>query len=207
MKPRLSPPERLHQTTIPLIGLTGGIASGKSTAATLLSEAGVAVISADKMIKKIYAEEETKNFIRQNFPQCINDGNIDFLLLRQKAFQDDRNRILLENFLHPRLPKFFKKELQQFSSPELVIYDIPLLFEKSLQSQFDLVVCVYCTPKQQEKRLLSRDRIDKNLVQAMLKGQMDIGTKKELADVIIDNTGSLEQLSVQVSNLVKQYLK
>ena len=206
MKPRLSPRHRLHQTSVPLIGLTGGIASGKSTVANLLRDTGANVISADTLIKHIYAEEETKSFIRQNFPQCINGENIDFPLLRRKAFKDDRVRGLLENFFHPRLPKFFKKEFQRFSSPTLVIYDVPLLFEKSLQDQFDLVVCVYCTPKQQEERLLSRDDIDETLAWAILKSQMDIDIKKELADTIIDNSGSLEQLSALVADFVKRYL-
>ena len=206
MKSRLSPQERLHQIDIPLIGLTGGIASGKSTVATLFSNKGIAVISADKLIKKIYKQEKTKYFIHKNIPQCIEDKNINFSLLRQKAFQYDNIRILLENFLHPQLSNIFKKELQTFSSPHFVIYDIPLLFEKSLQNNFDLVVCVYCTPKQQKERLLSRDGIDKSLARAMLERQVNIDKKKELADVTIDNSGNLEQLSTQVDAFFKQYL-
>ena len=206
MKPRLSPQKRLHQTEIPLVGLTGGVASGKSTVATLLREAGMAVISADKLIKQIYAQETTKNFIQQNFPQCIKDKNIDFSLLRQKAFQDNNTLTLLENFLHPQLPELFKKMLKSLSLPDLVIYDIPLLFEKSLQDRFDLVVCVYCTKEQQQKRLEDRDCIDKTLAQAILKKQMDIDIKKECADEIIDNTGNPEQLSTNVKAFIKQCL-
>ena len=206
VKPKLSSKARLHNMDIPLIGLTGGIASGKSTVASLLAETAKPVISADKLVKQLYEQEQTKSFIQQNFPQCIENKQINFSLLRQKAFQDESTRTTLEAFLHPRLPMLFKETAQIFPSPDYIIYDIPLLFEKSLENQFDLVVCVYCPPEQQKRRLLDRDNIDEMLASAMIKSQMDINIKKSKADAVIDNSKNMEQLSTEVKAFIQQYL-
>ena len=206
MKSRLAPDQRLHPIDIPLIGLTGGIASGKSSVAQILSRRGAAVIAADKLIKQIYAQESTKDFIRKNFSPCIKGEKIDFPLLRQKVFQNNQARDLLENFLHPHLPEFFAEAFKKFSSPNVVVYDLPLLFEKSLQKRFDMVVCVYCTRQQQAERLVARDGIDENLAMTMLKKQMDIETKKAHADVVIDNTSDTQRLKEHVLAFIDQHL-
>ena len=203
----MKPQQRLHQMDTPIIGLTGGIASGKSTVASLLSEMGVVVISADKLVKQLYEQKQTLDFIQKNFPQCIKNGNIHFPSLRKKAFQDKSARTSLEDFIHPRLPELFKKTVDGFRPlPDSIVYDIPLLFEKNLESQFDLVVCVYCHPEKQKKRLLARDNIDETLALAMIKEQMDIDIKRKKADVVIDNSGTMKQLSSCVHSFVKQYL-
>ena len=206
MKSSLSREERLHGVDIPIAGLTGGIATGKSTVASLLEKEGIPVISADKLVKALYHREETKNFLQELAPQCLDGNTIDFPRLRQKAFQDENIRIDLENFLHPKLPELFRHALARFSSPELVVYDIPLLFEKSLQQRFDLVACVYSPKETQYKRLISRDGIDEALAEAMIQGQMDIEMKKKRADVVIDNSGTLEALIANVKDFVRQYL-
>ena len=133
VNPRLSPCNRLHQIAVPLVGLTGGIASGKSTVASLLAKKDVPVISADRLIKRLYGQEKTVDFIRENFPECVSGKTINFPLLRQKAFQDKMSRTILENFLHPGLPELFREAVGEFHTPDVIIYDIPLLFEKSLE--------------------------------------------------------------------------
>ena len=204
---KLTQQNRLHQLDIPVIGLTGGIACGKSTAASFLVQNNIPVIAADTLIKRIYSSKESWQFIQQNFPQCISEERIDFQRLRTKAFNDARTRQSLENFLYPQLPNAFKSALKDFSHPQTIVYDVPLLFEKSLNLLVDLSVCIYCNGPMQLKRLLERDRLDEDLAKKMLAEQMDIEVKRQKADVTIDNSGDREELHQRINEFIQKYLE
>ena len=201
----LSSSERLHGLTIPVVGLTGGIASGKSTVASFLHQEGFPVISADALIKDIYAKEESQAFCRRHFPDCFIGEQVDFRALRQKAFNSREAREKLEKFLYPQLIQAFKQALKRFSSPRFIIYDVPLLFEKSLHPLVDLSVCVYCDKDSQRQRLLQRDGITRDLAEKMLAEQMDIELKKNKADAVINNFKDLEELKLNTRKFIKEY--
>jgi dephospho-CoA kinase len=200
---------RLYNTSLPIIALTGGIATGKSTVAKILHELGVPVIDADRLIKLIYKDHKTIKFINKVCPKAIDENDIiDFKMLREEFFKTEDLKVKIENFLYERLPIEFEKELKKlnFNKYEFLVYDIPLLFEKKLQSKFDLNILAYCSPEIQIQRLMKRDSIKKALAQNILSQQIDIETKKSLSDLIIPNNGTKEELLENTSKLLKSLI-
>ena len=191
---RLTPENRLHQCPIPIIALTGGIASGKTTTAKLFQKKGIKVVDADALVKEIYRQKDSLNFIQKECPEAISEGEINFSKLRQIFFSQnkEKNREKFESFIYQQLPKKFLNSL----SPEdsFIIYDIPLLFEKNLDSLVDVKILVYSPSQIQLERLIKRDSISQNLAKKMLSLQWPIEKKKEKVDLIIDNSSSKENL-------------
>ena len=190
----LKPEERLYQVEHPVIGLTGGIATGKSTVAKLFEADGIPVISADALVKTVYTKDETVAFIKENWLDALVDGSIDFKILREIAFSEDSNREKIEEFIYARMPEAFKEHYSKIDEPTLLVYDVPLLYEKNLTPLVDVNVCVYAPRELQIQRLKERDSIDADLAKKILGTQMDIEEKKEAADYFIDNSKDLEEL-------------
>lgn len=191
---KLSPAERLHGLPVPVVGLTGGIASGKSTVAKILKLEGIPVIDADQLVKRIYQSAQTKEFIRELSPEVISGEIINFSLLREKFFTDTTVKEKIESWIYQRLPEAFLTAYQELASPPYVVYDVPLLFEKKLQPLFDLSVLVYAPRKKQSIRLQERDDISEELSENILNHQLDMELKKSQVDLVIDNSGPIEQL-------------
>jgi len=199
---RLSKDQRLYQLDVPVIGLTGGIATGKTTVSHKLQEKGFAVINADHLVKDIYALPETLEFIKGEFPDVIMNEQIQFPLLRQFVFANSENKVKIENFIYARLAQAFKEAFKKFDHPQMIIYDVPLLFEKSLQPLFDMTVLVYAPREIQRTRLIKRDNVLEEMADAMLNSQMDIEEKKAKADFIIDNSKSESELAEEINRLL-----
>ncbi len=201
------PAERLHQITSPVIGLTGGIATGKSTVSNYLQEKGLPVICADKLVKEVYRDKETLNFISSEFPNVLSDNQIDFKKLRESAFSSTENREKLESFIYKKLPLVFKSKLSEFNNPQFVIYDIPLLFEKEMEDLFDVTICVYCSKEEQVKRIIKRDQSSEEMALKILENQLPIDQKKELSDFKIKNSGTIEKLELEIEALLSILLE
>jgi dephospho-CoA kinase len=199
---RLSKDQRLYQLDVPVIGLTGGIATGKTTVSHKLQEKGFAVINADHLVKDIYALPETFEFIRSEFPDVIMNEQIQFPLLRQFVFANSKNKVKIENFIYARLAQAFNAAFNKFDHPQMIIYDVPLLFEKSLQPLFDMTVLVYAPREIQRTRLMKRDHVLEEMADTMLNSQMDIEEKKAKADFIIDNSKSESELAEEINRLL-----
>ena len=199
---RLSKNQRLYQLDVPVIGLTGGIATGKTTVSHKLQEEGFAVINADHLVKDIYALPETFEFIRSEFPDVIINEQIQFPLLRQFVFANSENKVKIENFIYARLAQAFNAAFNKFDHPQMIIYDVPLLFEKSLQPLFDMTVLVYAPREIQRTRLMKRDNVLEEMADTMLNSQMDIEEKKAKADFIIDNSKSESELAEEINRLL-----
>lgn len=202
------PKARLYQIKTPLIGLTGSIATGKSTVSKILREKGFKIIDADELVKNIYRLDETFDFISQIEPICIKDHQIDFKVLRERFFNDAEIKNKIEGYIYSKLPKQFHQELAKLGPQldEVVIYDIPLLFEKQLESKFDLNVLVYAPYKLQLKRLIKRDHIPKENAQNIIQSQIDIEKKKSLANFVIDNSSEVSELKNQVDHFLQKIL-
>ena len=199
--------ERLYNISCPVIGLTGGIATGKSTVSNLFIENKIPVICADKLVKNIYKEKETILFIKELFPETICDENIDFKKLRTTAFSSKENKETIESFIYSKLPSAFNLEFSKLNTPDLLIYDVPLLFEKKMQNLFDLTVCVYAKREIQIERIIKRDQSSFELAEKILANQMPIDKKKELSDFCIKNNKGLDKLELEFEALISLILE
>jgi dephospho-CoA kinase len=204
---RLNKEKRLYGLNVPVIGLTGGIASGKSTVTAILKQKGLPVIDADHLVKEIYTLPETLDFINKNFPDVIKDGAIQFPLLRQKVFSNSDVKSKIEEFIYKRLPLAFKIAFENLHQPSMVVYDVPLLFEKKLEQLFDLTVLVYAPLSIQRQRLMCRDNHTEEIANNILNQQMDIESKKTKAEFVIDNSRTQDKLSEEVNNFLRQILE
>jgi dephospho-CoA kinase len=197
---KLNAQERLYHLNIPIIGLTGGIATGKSSVVNILRQHHFAIIDADKLVKQIYQDPETIKFIAKLAPECVKNNIIIFKELRSKFFKQQDVKTKIETFIYKKLPQQFKSEFEKFENPSFIIYDVPLLFEKKLQNQFDFICCVYTTPEIQISRIQQRDGTELYTIESILKQQIPIDEKKMNSNWVIENTGSIDDL---VKNTLK----
>lgn len=183
------------------IGLTGGIASGKSTVAKLLAEQGYTVISADHLAHQaMSAGSSGAAKVLNRFGSSVfrPDGSVDRAKLGAVVFQDTTGqaRLDLEAILHPevRLQADREKERCKKAGQKLAFYEIPLLFEKKLESHFDKIVCVAVDPAVQLQRLMDRSQLDRAAAEARIKSQLPQASKVAGSDYVIWNNGTLEDL-------------
>jgi dephospho-CoA kinase len=202
----LNKKSRLYHLDKPIIALTGGIATGKSTVTKLLALRGIEIIDADQLVKSIYEEEETKIFIQENFKQAWVDMKINFKILREIFFKDSNAKNKIEAFIYARLPEVFKHACEKIKEQDFYVYDVPLLFERDLDKKVDLVVVAYSSRQIQLKRLMERDKIDEKLATSILDQQMNIELKKNRANFILNNSGNLKQLADEVHHFILQVI-
>lgn len=186
------------------LGLTGGIATGKSTVSQMLVKRGAVLIDADQIAREVVLPgSEHLAEISQIFGQAViaADGTLDRTKLGSIVFNNERARKQLEAILHPAIRKQMLSRMDQYATEQpdrLVVVDVPLLFESGLQQYFEEIMLVYVPEKTQLARLRHRDGFDEIEAQARIDAQMPIEQKKQLADVVIDNSGTLEQTEAQV---------
>ena len=199
---KLSKKNRLYNLDFPIVALTGGISTGKSTVSSFFKKDGFNIINADSLVRSIYKKKTSLEFIKNNFPDVIKNESIDFKSLRKVFFEDKKSQELIESFIYKNLEKAFLEEARDFK--DLIIYDVPLLFEKGLREKFDVVICVYAPEKIQLKRLIDRDKIQEDLAKKIIKSQMDIEKKKELSDFIIHNDHTQERTLTEFNKIKEQ---
>jgi len=183
-----TPEQRLYKITCPAIGLTGGIATGKSTVSKLLEEKGFPVICADKLVKEVYKSKKTLLHLSKYYPQVLHNEEVNFKQLRELFFGDKEIQSDVEQLIYSQMPEMFLKFYHRLNDPSVVIYDVPLLFEKGLDGLVDVKVTVYCSKEEQIKRLIKRDNITEELAQNIVSKQMPIDDKKSASDIVIDNS-------------------
>lgn len=198
--------ERLYELPVPLVALTGGIATGKSAVSKLLTAKGVPLIDADRLVKDVYATAESEAFIKTHYPAGWKDGAIHFPTLRELVFNDPEAKARIESHIYAALPKAFHEAYHKLGNPPFVVYDVPLLFERHLEGLMDLTIMVYAPRKVQRARIIDRDGHADELAEKILNAQMDIEEKKLKADFVIDNSRGLEELAVEVESLLRQVL-
>lgn len=197
-----TPDSRLYQIPVPIIGLTGGIATGKSTVSEILKKNNIPVIDADRLVKNIYQKSATLEFIAKHFPHVIVDGQIVFKKLRETVFIDHMAKKLVEDYIYALLPAEFKMAFSAFDKPKFIVYDVPLLFEKGLDKYIDLSVCVYAPRSMQLDRLILRDKSSAELASQIINSQMDIEVKKQKADWVLENIENTEKLKATVEKML-----
>lgn len=191
------------------IGLTGGIGSGKSTVAEILKENGVSVVDADVVAREV-TQKTGPGFspVVQEFGQEILNaqGELDRRKIAEIVFRDPKKLLKLEAILHPLVGAEVKKRRAQLESKgcEFAVYDVPLLFEKKLNTQFDAVVVVNCSLDTQIKRTVARSGLTEREVRDRIAAQVPLSEKVKQADYVIENEGSLAELKIQVSELSRK---
>lgn len=189
-----------------LIGLTGGIATGKSTVCKILKDLGLKIIDADQIAHQVLTNKEVKKNIKNEFgSQLINEnGKIDRKKLGKMVFDDHDKLKKLESFTHPKIFEIINSKLQDLDTEnELIVLDAPLLFETSLDKKVDEIWVIYASKEIQIKRIMARDKLSKKEAQKRIDAQMPLMEKVKRADVVIDNEGSLMSLREKIKKLVE----
>jgi len=195
------------------IGLTGGIASGKSTVARWLERQGLPVLDADLFAREALAPGSPgAAAVLAHFGEAVRaQGSpsaaavIDRGALGQIVFHAPEQRRWLEELVHPLVRQQFEAELTNLAAEPTVVLVIPLLFEVGLEGLCSEIWLVDCEPEQQLKRLMERDGLDEVDAQSRISSQMPLDSKRQLADQIIDNRGSRELMSTRLENLLNRY--
>jgi len=194
-----------------VVGLTGSIATGKSTVVEWFKTKHVPVIDADQIAREIV--EPGKPILmrlKETFGEAIiqTDGSLDRALLGQMIFNDDTLRQKLDDLMHPAIVKEMVARRDKYlnQNEPLIILDVPLLFEGGLTDLVDRVIVVYTTESVQLERLMNRNKLSKQEATQRIKTQWSIEKKKALATDVIDNNGSIEETYQQCDALYQKYL-
>ncbi len=192
-----------------VVGLTGGIASGKSTVSQMFREAGIPVICADELAHEVVKPGSAAlDKIRQTFGDEFIDseGKLDRAAMARLVFDDKSRRKGLESIIHPRVAEEQRKLIREFAAQghNMVVVDVPLLYESGLEESFDMILVAYVPPEIQVQRLIARDRVSDKEARSRLDAQLPIDKKKRLAGRIFDNTGPVEHTREQVLGIIKE---
>ncbi|TKD67893.1 dephospho-CoA kinase [Pseudalkalibacillus hwajinpoensis] len=192
------------------IGLTGGIASGKSTVADMIRNHNIPIVDADVIARQVVEPGESaleEIFLSFGSEMKAEDGGLDRKRLGSVIFNNEDKRKLLNSILHPAIRKRMLDEVASYKKqgePHVVL-DIPLLYESELNHLVERTLLVYVDPSTQLKRLMERDGSTEQEATERIQSQMPIEKKKELADAVIDNTGSLKESEDQLVHVLRKW--
>ena len=188
-----------------IIGLTGSIGMGKSTTSQMFREAGCPVFDADMVVHDLYAKGgKAVPIIRAVFPDVIKDGAIDRAILGGYMRADPLQLKVLESFIHPLVAEARQVFLEGNKGADIVVMDVPLLFETSGEAYVDHIVVVTAPPEVQRKRVLARPGMTKALFQSLLARQMPDAKKRNRAHTLIFTDKGLENAREQVQVLLEK---
>jgi dephospho-CoA kinase len=193
-----------------VVGLTGGIATGKSTVAAIFGEAGARLIDADLIAREAVRKDTPayRDILAHFGPKVLQpDGEIDRKRLGAIIFKNPTEQRALERIVHPEVRKEINRgiaEIRQQTPSALVIVDIPLLFEAGMRQGLDAVIVVYAPEHLQLERLMARDGLTRPEALARIRAQMPIESKKALATHVIDNSGSFESTRAQTMEVYRR---
>jgi dephospho-CoA kinase len=191
-----------------ILGLTGSIGMGKSTTAKLFAEAGVPVYDADATVHLIY-QGEAAPAIEAAFPGTTVDGKVDRVRLSAQVVHDPAAMKKLEQIVHPMLRGYHQKfidDAEQAGAPVAVI-DVPLLYETGGEQRVDAVVVVTTSPEIQRQRILARDNMTSEKLDAILARQLPDAEKRRRADFVVDTSGGLDPVRARIRDILGQAVK
>jgi len=191
-----------------LLGLTGSIGMGKSTTAKLFAEAGVPVYDADATVHRLY-EGEAVPAIEAAFPGTTADGKVDRNKLSARVVHDPAAIRQLEQIVHPMLGasrQKFLDDAEQSGAPVAVV-DVPLLFETGGEKRVDAVVVVTTTPEIQRQRILARDNMTSEKLDAILARQLPDAEKRRRADFVVDTSHGLDPVRTRIRDILTEAVR
>ena len=193
-----------------IIGITGGIASGKSSVSTFIKELGFPIIDADIVAREVVEPgEEAYYEIINAFGESIllPEGGIDRAKLGNLIFHNEEKRLRLNSIVHPAVRKRMRELAEKAfqDGAKTVFMDIPLLFESKLTFMVEKTLLVYVDEEVQLERLMNRNNLSKSDAFARISSQMPLKEKKALADAVVDNNGDLEETKEQVRSVLMSW--
>ena len=196
-----------------IIGLTGGIGTGKSTVSRKLRERGYPVIDLDVISREVIEYPEVINELLRNFGIEILESqnnisgkkSISRNKLRQTVFKEEKKVSVLNSIMHPPIVEEMRRQIEELrKSYKTVFVEVQLLFEAELEKEFDITVLVYADKKTQLERVLKRDGRSEGEVQQIINAQMDMTEKRRMSNYIIENNGNSEMLDLEIEKFIKK---
>ncbi len=191
-----------------IIGLTGGVATGKTTASEFLRKEGYLVIDADEIAHRITKENtlisaEIIQKLGNSF--CNLRGEIDRKKLGDLVFHDTQKRKQLESIIHPLVLQEIKNAILANHDKSIIFVSVPLLIETSYYKEFEYTILIYAPYDVQLDRLVTKRKLTKEYAQKILQSQMPIENKKQYVDCVVDNTESIETLCKRLKQILQQF--
>ncbi|MBO8131400.1 MAG: dephospho-CoA kinase [Candidatus Marinimicrobia bacterium] len=192
------------------IGVTGGIGAGKTTVCEIFQEKGAYVFDSDRIAKEIIIRsDKVRKSIEKSFNiKIIKNGALDTKTLADVAFSNKKNQEILNSIIHPEVIKEIDKHItKMINKTKLFVADIPLLFEAGLEKKFDYIILVVARFDLRVKRALKRGYLSKDDIIKRAQLQMPDEEKKKLADFVIENNGTVQELREKIDRLYEQIHK
>ncbi len=192
-----------------VIGVTGGIASGKSNVCSIIESLGYKVIDCDKITVQLSKKDGPlyKVILDKFGPDyLLEDGELNRKKLGVLIFNNSSANNLINDTTHPIIREYLLEEIKKIPDG-LVFIEVPLLYEAKFDNICDKVICVFLKKKYQVARLMAREGIDEDYALAKIHSQMDLYLKREKADYVIDSYGSFEETEKEVKNVLEDILK
>ena len=189
-----------------VIGITGGIASGKSNVCNVIKNEGYQIIDSDKINRDLSLKDETiylKIVEKFGTEYLTSDGEIDKKKLAKLIFHDSKAKEELNNISHPIIINEIKRQID-LATDDIIFVEIPLLYEAHLEYLCDKVICVFLNKKTQVERLMQREGIDEDYALEKIHSQMDLYIKKIKADFVVDSKGDFDETKKQVIKILKE---
>ncbi len=186
------------------LGVTGGLGSGKSTACKFLAEKGAFIFDADRIAKLLMeSDPDIRAEITEAFGNDIyKDGKLDTQKLAQRAFASESDQRTLNDIVHPRVVEYFQQESAKLRDQyDLVVMDAPLIFESGFDSRLDHTLLIYTKYKIRLERAIRRGNLSREEILRRIDLQMPEEDKRELAEFVIENNGTDEQLKIAIEEL------
>jgi dephospho-CoA kinase len=191
-----------------ILGLTGSIGMGKSTTAKLFAEAGVPVYDADATVHRIY-EGEAAPAIEAAFPGTTVNGKVDRARLSERVMHDPAAIRRLEQIVHPMLRSHHQKFLEEAekSGAPVALVDVPLLYETGGETRVDAVIVVTTSREIQRERILARENMTGEKLDAILARQLPDAEKRKRADFVVDTSHGLDPVRSRIRDILDQVVK
>ncbi|MDD3663447.1 MAG: dephospho-CoA kinase [Candidatus Pacebacteria bacterium] len=180
------------------IAITGSFASGKSTVAEFFKNKGYTIVSADQIGHSLLEQDRVKELLVREFgTDILSNKKIERKKLAMRVFSDKKALKTLNDLLHPKIINELKRIVKE-SNEEIVLFEVPLLFEVGIESLFDLTVNIEATPVKRKQRLLKKGYLTDKEIDERFASQLREDFKREKADLTIDNNGSIKELYLQL---------
>ena len=189
---------------VPFVGLTGGIAAGKSESLTALERLGAATLSSDAVVRELLASDEVRDLLVEKLgPEVAPDGEVDRSAVAEQVFGDDERREWLEGILWPRVGQRIYEWRMELAGrddpPRAAVVEVPLLFEAGMDEGFDATIAVIADESVREERAGARGHVG---VEARTARQLSQEEKSQRADFTVRNDGTLDELEVKLSDVL-----